>query len=84
LLADIRFSPEARCSRCWHRASFVFTFEESFMTQADVNRAIAAVTGESVEFIAHHGFTFVEAPDREPLVYDWDAEDARELGATFD
>jgi hypothetical protein len=56
------------------------------MTQADLNRAVAAATGETVETIARQGFNFVEVMpvDREPLVFDWDEEDARQLGATFD
>ena len=56
------------------------------MTQADLNRAVAVATGETVETIARQGFGFVEAPpvDRDPLVFDWDDEDARLLGATFD
>jgi len=56
------------------------------MTQADLNRAVATATGESVEAIAHQGFGFMEMPmvDRDPLVFDWDDEDARLLGAMFD
>ena len=56
------------------------------MTQADLNRAVAEATGESIETIARQGFGFVEVPqaDREPLVFDWDDQDARLLGATFD
>ena len=56
------------------------------MTQADLNRAVAAATGETVDLIARQGFDFVEAPplERDPLVFDWDDEDARQLGATFD
>ena len=55
------------------------------MTQPDLNRAVAAATGETVETISHHGFAFVEAPpvNRDPQVYDWDDEDARLLGAMF-
>ena len=56
------------------------------MTQADLNRAVAAATGESVETIACQGFGFIEMPqmERDPLVYDWDDEDARLLGDAFD
>jgi hypothetical protein len=54
------------------------------MTQADLNRAVAAATGETVELISRQGFGFIEAADREPLVYDWDDQDARLLGATFE
>ena len=56
------------------------------MTQADLNRAVASSTGESISTIARQGFSYIEAPpvDREPLVFDWDANDARLLGTTFD
>jgi hypothetical protein len=56
------------------------------MRQADLNRAVAMATGETVETIDRQGFGFVEAPqqERDPLVYDWDDDDARLLGATFE
>jgi hypothetical protein len=56
------------------------------MTQADLNRAVACATGETVETIDRQGFGFIEIPplERDPLIYDWDDEDARLLGATFD
>jgi hypothetical protein len=56
------------------------------MSQADLNQAVAAATGESVELIERQGFGLVDVPvfDREPLVFDWDDEDARLLGTTFD
>jgi hypothetical protein len=56
------------------------------MTQADLNRAVAAATGETVETIARQGFEFVEVPpvERDPMFFDWDDDDARLLGATFD
>ena len=56
------------------------------MNQADRNRAVAAATGETVETIAQQGFGFVEVPqvDRDPLVFDWDAQDARLFGEAFD
>ena len=56
------------------------------MTQADLNRAVATATGETVETIARQGFGFIEMPpiDRDPLVFDWDDQDARLLGSTFD
>ena len=56
------------------------------MTQADLNRAVATATGETVETIAHQGFGFIEMPpmERDPLVFDWDDQDARLLGSTFD
>ncbi len=56
------------------------------MTQADLNRAVAAATGETVERIACQGFCLLEMPtvERDPLVFDWDDQDARLLGTTFD
>jgi len=56
------------------------------MTQAELNRAVAGATGESVETITRRGFSFVEVPPRErdPLAYDWDEQDARQLGAICD
>lgn len=56
------------------------------MTQADLNRAVAIATGETVETIARQGFGIIEMPtlERDPLVFDWDDRDARLLGTTFD
>ena len=56
------------------------------MTQAELNREVAGVTGETVELISRRGFSFIEAPPRErdPLAYDWDEQDARQLGAICD
>jgi hypothetical protein len=47
------------------------------MTQADLNRAVAAATGESVSVIDGLGFVpLTPTPfEREPLVVDWDALD---------
>ena len=46
------------------------------MTQAEMNREVAAATGESVSTIAKMGFVpLTPVPyerDREPLVVDWD------------
>jgi len=63
-----------------------FFYGESEMTQAELNRAVAGATGESVETITRRGFSFVEVPPRErdPLAYDWDEQDARQLGAICD
>jgi hypothetical protein len=63
-----------------------FFLEAPVMTQADLNRAVAAATGESVETIARQGFCFIEVPqmERDPLVYDWDDEAARLLGDAID
>ena len=52
------------------------------MTQAELNRAVAAATGESVRTIAEMGFVPLTAVpvEKEPLVVDWDALDARRVG----
>ena len=46
------------------------------MTQAEMNREVAAATGESVSTISKMGFVpLTSVPyeqDREPLVVDWD------------
>jgi len=49
------------------------------MTQADLNRAVAAATGETVGTIAEMGFVPLTATpvEREPLVVDWDELDVR-------
>jgi hypothetical protein len=56
------------------------------MTQADLNRAVAAATGETVETIARQGFGFIEMPpvERDALVFDWDEQDARLFGEICD
>jgi len=48
------------------------------MTQAELDRAVAEATGESVRTIVHHGFVLLTAGpvEREPLVVDWDELDA--------
>jgi hypothetical protein len=52
------------------------------MTQREIDRAVAATTGESLTEICHRGFGIVnlanfhddlEPVDRAPLVLDWDA-----------
>ena len=47
------------------------------MTQNDLNRAVAAATGETVSTIAAMGFVpLASVPvEREPLVVDWDRAD---------
>ncbi len=52
------------------------------MTQAELNRAVAAATGESVRTIAEMGFVELAAVpiEREPLVVDWDQLDAQRVG----
>ena len=51
------------------------------MTQAEVNREVAAATGESVSTIARMGFVPLTRapyePDRDPLVVDWDEVEQR-------
>ena len=54
------------------------------MNQRELNRAIAAATGESVETISAIGFSLVEPADdcdleshRSPLVMDWDEVELR-------
>jgi hypothetical protein len=46
------------------------------MTQSELNREVASVTGESVQTISNLGFVpLTHIPferDREPLVVDWD------------
>ena len=51
------------------------------MTQAELNRAVAQATGESVETIARMGFVpLTSVPvEREPLVVDWDEVDAQRV-----
>ena len=48
------------------------------MTQADLDRAVAVATGESVNTISRRGFVLLTpAPtERKPLVVDWDELDA--------
>ena len=52
------------------------------MTQAELNRAVAAATGESVKTIAEMGFVpLTPVPiEREPLIVDWDQLDADRVG----
>jgi hypothetical protein len=47
------------------------------MTQAELNRAVAAATGETVATIAQRGFSLLTAGpvEREPLAMDWDSYD---------
>jgi hypothetical protein len=54
------------------------------MTSHELNRAVARATGESVDTIAHRGFSPLvlepaedDLPDRPPLVVDWDGLDAQ-------
>jgi hypothetical protein len=49
------------------------------MTQAQLNRAVARATGESVRTIHNLGFSPLinDFEEREPLIVDWDALDAQ-------
>ena len=49
------------------------------MNQHDLNRAVAAATGETVSEISHRGFVpLTPTPvEREPPVVDWDEPDER-------
>ena len=42
------------------------------MTQAEMERELAAATGESLATIRRHGFQLVEPPVDFPHVVDWD------------
>jgi hypothetical protein len=55
------------------------------MTQAELNRAVARATGESISEIARRGFSPLEplADERAPLVVDWDETQAERRVAVF-
>ena len=42
------------------------------MTQAELERELAEVTGESLDTIRRHGFQLVEPPVVYPRIVDWD------------
>ncbi len=48
------------------------------MTQAELNRAVARATGETVSTVASHGFVpLTPVPyEREPQTLDWDDHEA--------
>ena len=53
------------------------------MTQSQLDRAVAAATGETLSTIRRRGFSVAETPSiktfdapREPQIVDWDALDA--------
>jgi len=56
------------------------------MTQAELNRAVARATGESIREIARRGFVpLTPIPiEREPLVVDWDQVDNQRRTAYFE
>lgn len=43
------------------------------MTQAEMERELSGVTGETVSEIRRRGFSLVVMPERGPLTVDWDA-----------
>ena len=51
------------------------------MTQADLNRAVAQATGDTVSTIAAMGFVpLTSGPiERDPLVVDWDERDGQRV-----
>ena len=52
------------------------------MTQAELDRAVAEATGETVQTITRRGFSLL-APipvEREPLTVDWDEIDSQRVG----
>jgi hypothetical protein len=50
------------------------------MTQAELDRELSRMTGESVGTIRSLGFSLIEPPDIEPLTVDWDALEADRIG----
>jgi hypothetical protein len=42
------------------------------MTQRELERELANMTGESIDTIRSMGFSLVEPPELEPLTVDWD------------
>ena len=56
------------------------------MTQAELNRAVARATGESIREIARRGFVpLTRVPvEREPLIVDWDQLEVERRTPLFD
>jgi hypothetical protein len=51
------------------------------MTQTELDRQVAELTGERVDTIRQRGFSLVEVPDDQPpRIVDWDALDAQRIG----
>jgi hypothetical protein len=46
------------------------------MTQCELDRELARVTGETLTTIRNRGFSLVEPPELEPLIIDWDQIEA--------
>ena len=53
------------------------------MTQRELERELADVTGESMDTIRNLGFSLVEVPDPEPQTIDWDEHYATERVGMF-
>ena len=52
------------------------------MTQAELDRAVAEATGESLQTVARRGFSLLtpRPVEREPLTVDWDELDDDRVG----
>ncbi len=50
------------------------------MTQRELERELADITGESIATIRRRGFSVVEPPELEPLIVDWDELAAERIG----
>ena len=50
------------------------------MTQAELDRAVAAATGETICTIRTRGFSLFEVPEPAPRIVDWDELDAARVG----
>ena len=48
------------------------------MTQAEMERELSDVTGETVGEIRRRGFSLIVMPERDPLLVDWDQVQQRE------
>jgi hypothetical protein len=46
------------------------------MTKREFEQELARATGESLGTIRHRGFSLVEIPEPEPLIVDWDEQQA--------
>ena len=53
------------------------------MTQRELERELAAMTGESMDTIRGMGFSLVKVPDPEPHTIDWDEHYATERVGMF-
>ena len=48
------------------------------MTQRELERELADVTGESIDTIRGMGFSLIEVPEPEPSTIDWDSVQAEQ------